>query len=246
MFLHLCVSAFGRQLHFPGQPWSGWAHLSAMWGKITPSYSTILLPKLWLCDFFIRASFYYLSYWISLVQYLRFPWQNLYSLWNLSLLPQILLDLGSVKYHRRRNGKRHNIDTFQMYICSFTSNSWEPAVGVGKTMKNDLSSFYLREKPHVILHFLFYSGCYFVHILLLGVGVLILKHHNHKTTLKLQLHRASTKRTLQNIMSHTVGWSSTVDAHVRFATRNGNNFFVCLFCESYLMNQMHAAWCLTG
>lgn len=31
-----CVSAFGRQLHFPSQPWSGRSHLSAMWGKMTP------------------------------------------------------------------------------------------------------------------------------------------------------------------------------------------------------------------
>lgn len=227
MFLHLCVSAFGRQLHFPGQPRSGWTHLSTMWGKITPIYSTILLPELWLCDFFIRASFYYLSYWISLVQHFRFPWQNLYGLWNLSLLSHILLDLGSVKFHRRTNRKHHNMDIFQMYVCSFTSSSWEPTVGVGKTMKKDFSSFYLRETPHVILHFVFYSGCYFVHILLLRVGVLILKHLNHKTLLKLQLHSASTKRTLQNLISHTVRWSLTVDAHVRFETGNGNNFFFC-------------------
>lgn len=139
MFLHLCVSAFGRQLHFPGQPWSGWAHLSAMWGKITPSYSTILLPKLWLCDFFIRASFYYLSYWISLVQYLRFPWQSLYSLWNLSLLPQILLDLGSVKYHRRRNGKRHNI------VSPVTAEN--QLLGLGKQWKMIYPPFIWEKSP---------------------------------------------------------------------------------------------------
>lgn len=80
-----------------------------MWGKITPIYSAILPPKLWVCDFFIRPSFYFLSFWISLVQHLRFPWQNLYGLWNPSLLCQILLNLGSVKYHRRRKRTHHNI-----------------------------------------------------------------------------------------------------------------------------------------
>lgn len=55
------LTAFGRQLHFPGQPWSGWTHLSAMWGKITPIYSTVLLPWLWLCRFFFRATFCDLS-----------------------------------------------------------------------------------------------------------------------------------------------------------------------------------------
>lgn len=94
-------------------------------------------------------------------------------------------------------------------------------------MKKDFfPSFYLRETPHVILHFVFYSGCYFVHIVLLRVGLLILKQLNNKTTLKLQLHRASPKRTFQNLISHTMRWSSAVDALVWFETGNGNNFFV--------------------
>lgn len=45
----LCVSAFGRQLHFSGQPWSGRTHLPAMWGRITSMYSPWLIPWLPFC-----------------------------------------------------------------------------------------------------------------------------------------------------------------------------------------------------
>lgn len=55
-----CVSAFGRQLHFPSQPWSGRSHLSAMWGKMTPLHFCFPDCK---CEvfFFIQTSFFVLS-----------------------------------------------------------------------------------------------------------------------------------------------------------------------------------------
>lgn len=153
------VTAFGRQLYFPGQPWSGWTHLSAMWGKITPIYSTMLLPSLWHCAISsFRQAFVIFHSWLLIL--------------TISIL-KVIPDTTSVcAFCVYLNPNMH---TFKITIY------FSPAVGVWKIMKifsSFFSSWGFCER-NVPCHFTFYvlhSGCNFVHICYLPQTVLSPKH----------------------------------------------------------------------